>query len=122
MISYGKQFIDQKDINAVVKVLKSKNLTQGPIVEKFENELKNFMGAKYCCALSSGTGALHLAGLSLGWGKEDYIITTPISFLATSNSILYCGAKPLFIDINEDTYNISPEYIENEIKKFKKKK
>ncbi len=122
MIGYGKQFIDQKDIIAVVKVLKSKNLTQGPTVKKFENKLKKFMGAKYCCALSSGTGALHLAGLALDWSKKDYIITTPISFLATSNSILYCGAKPVFVDIDKDSYNISAELIEKKIKNFKKKK
>ena len=122
MISYGRQFIDKKDISAVVKVLKSKNLTQGPIVEKFENDLKKFMGSKYCCVLSSGTGALHLTGLTLGWNERDYVITTPISFLATSNAILYSGAKPIFVDIDKDTYNISAELVEKMIKNFKKKK
>ena len=122
MINYGKQHIDENDINAVIKILKSKYLTQGPTVKIFEDKLKNYMGAKYCCALSNGTAALHLAGLSLGWKKNDYIITTPLSFLATSNSILYCGAKPIFIDINKDTYNIDENLIEDKIINLKKKK
>ena len=122
MISYGKHYIDSDDINAVVKTLKSKYLTQGPIVKKFENKLKNFMGTKYCCALSNGTAALHLAGLSLGWKKDDYIITTPLSFLATSNSILFCGAKPIFVDINEDTYNIDENLVEKKLFALKNRK
>jgi len=87
MINYGKQFIDKKDIKEVTKVLKSNFLTQGPYVLKFEKALSKFLGYKYATVVSSGTAALHLVGKVLGWKKNDNIITTPISFLATSNSI-----------------------------------
>ncbi len=121
MINYGKQFIDEDDIKVVRKVLKSKFITQGPLVEKFEKKLKIFFGSKYCCAVSSGTAALHLAGLSLSWKKNDYVLTTPISFLATSNSILYSNAKPVFVDIDENTYNIDENLVEKTILKLRKK-
>ena len=117
MINYGKQFIDNDDIKAVTKILKSKFLTQGPLVNKFEKKLKNFLGSKYCCALSSGTAALHLAGLSSLLGKNDYVITSPISFLATSNAILYSNARPIFVDINKDNICIDVDKIENKISK-----
>ena len=81
--SYGKQFIDQDDINAVVETLQSDFLTQGPKVEGFQNALKAKLGADYCCAVSNGTAALHLAALALGWKPGDIIITSPITFLAT---------------------------------------
>ena len=121
MINYGKQFIDNDDIKAVTKILKSKFLTQGPLVNKFEKKLKNFLGSKYCCALSSGTAALHLAGLSSLLGKNDYVITSPISFVATSNSILYSNARPIFVDINKTTYNIDENLVEKKILELKKK-
>ena len=93
MISYGKQSIDQSDIDAVVEVLKRDWLTQGPAVETFENDLKNYFGAKHCCAVSNGTAALHLTGLALGWHPGDVIITTSITFLATANCIVYGWAR-----------------------------
>ena len=80
MISYGRQHIDNNDIKAVVKVLKNNLITQGPSVEKFEKSLSKTFGSKYSCALSSGTAALHLLGLALGWKKGDIVFTTPISF------------------------------------------
>ena len=80
MISYGKQSIDQSDLDSVIEVLKSDWLTQGPAVDKFEEELNNYFGSSYCSVVSNGTAALHLAGLALGWGPDDIIITTPISF------------------------------------------
>ena len=120
MINYGKQFLDQKDISAVVKVLKSNYLTQGPKVIEFENSLKNFFGAKYCTVVSNGTSALHLAVLAAGWKKGDYIFTTPNSFLATSNSILYVGATPVFVDIDPNTFTIDVVKLEKKIRTFKK--
>ena len=88
MINYGKQSIDRKDISEVLKVLKSDWLTQGPQINKFELALKKYFGAKYCSVVSNGTAALHLAGLALGWKKGDIVLTSPISFLASSNCIL----------------------------------
>ena len=118
MINYGKHFIDNKDIISVKKVLKSDWLTQGPIVKKFESSLKFFFKAKYCCAVSSGTAALHLAGLALGWKKGDIVLTTPITFLASSNSILYSSATPSFVDIDNSTYNINLNLLEKKIEKL----
>jgi len=119
MISYGKQYIDSKDISAVRKVLLSDWLTQGPLISKFELELKKYFGAKYCSVVSNGTAALHLAGLALGWKKGDIILTSPISFLATSNCILYSGATPDFIDIDKTNYNIDTNKLEDKLKKLK---
>ena len=119
MISYGKQFIDSKDVLAVKKVLKGQWLTQGPLVKKFELALKNYFGSKYCAAVSNGTAALHLAGLALGWKKGDIVLTSPISFLASSNCILYAGATPDFVDINQTNYNINLIKLEERIKKLK---
>ena len=119
MISYGKQFIDSSDIAAVRKVLRSNWLTQGPLINKFELRLKKYFGAKYCSVISNGTGALHLAGLALGWKKGDIILTSPISFLASSNCILYSGATPDFIDIDKNNYNIDINKLEQKLKKLK---
>ena len=118
MISYGKQFIDQSDIDAVVKVLKGDWLTQGPIVQKFENDLKSYFGAKYCCAVSNGTAALHLTGLALGWKPGDIVITSPITFLASANCIVYAGATPDFVDIDPLTYIIDPNLVEDKVKTY----
>ena len=93
MISYGKQSIDQFDIDVVVEVLKGDWLTQGPAVETFENDLKSYFGAKNACAVSNGTAALHLTGLALGWQPKDIVITTPITFLATANCSLEWGRE-----------------------------
>ena len=121
MINYGRQYIDSDDVKAVLRVLKSDWLTQGPQIQKFENSLKTYFNSNYCTVLSSGTAALHLAVLTLGWNKEDIIITTPISFLATSNCILYCGATPSFVDIESKYFTIDVEKLEQKIKLFKKR-
>jgi UDP-4-amino-4,6-dideoxy-N-acetyl-beta-L-altrosamine transaminase len=122
MINYGRQFIDKKDKKAVIDTLGSSLITQGEKVNKFQNLLAKKYGSKYCSVLSSGTAALHLLGLALGWKKNDIVLTTPISFLATSNCILYTGAKPVFVDIDESTSNIDPSRLEKKIKSLKKKK
>lgn len=114
-IPYGKQFIDEDDIKAVVEVLKSDFLTTGPKIKEFEDELCRYLGVKYCVAVSNGTAALHLASLVL-LNKDDKVLTTPNSFLATSNSILYVEAKPIFVDIKEDG-NIDLDLCEEELKK-----
>ena len=118
MISYGKQFIDQSDIDAVVEVMKGDWLTQGPNVDIFENDLKHYFGTKYASAVSNGTAALHLAGMALGWEGNDYIITSPITFLATANSIEYSGANPIFVDIDKRTFTIDPDQVEDAIKEL----
>ena len=122
MIGYGRQYIDNDDIKAVTKVLKSNLITQGSNVKKFEKSLSKTFGSKYSSALSSGTAALHLLGLALGWKKGDIVLTTPISFLATSNSILYSGAKPEFVDIDKNDFNISIKLLLKKILKLKKEK
>ena len=114
-IPYGKQLIDQDDIDSVVEVLKSNYLTTGPKVKEFEDKLAQYCDAKYVVAVSNGTAALHLVSMVL-LNKNDKVLTTPNSFLATSNSILYVGAKPVFIDIAEDG-NIDLDLCEEEIKK-----
>ena len=121
-ISYGMQYIDNADKKAVNNVLSSNNLTQGPIIEKFEKKLSAFFGSKYCCAVSSGTAALHLTALALGWGKKDIIISSPITFVAGANSVLYSNSIPDFCDIDKDSYNINPDEVEKKIKYYKKKR
>ncbi len=115
MISYGKQTIDQADIDSVVEILKGDWLTQGPAVEIFESDLKNYFGANHACAVANGTGALHLAGLALGWQPDDIVITSPITFLATANCIVYTGATPDFVDIDPAIYTIDPNLVEKRI-------
>ncbi|MCT7514881.1 UDP-4-amino-4,6-dideoxy-N-acetyl-beta-L-altrosamine transaminase [Aliarcobacter cryaerophilus] len=114
-VPYGKQSIDEDDINSVVEVLKSDFLTTGPKIKEFEEELCRYTNAKYCVAVANGTAALHLASLVL-LNKGDKVITTPNSFVATSNSILYVEAKPIFVDIKEDG-NIDLDLCEEELKK-----
>ena len=114
-IPYGKQTIDEDDIKSVIEVLKSDFLTTGPKIEEFEAELCKYTGAKYCVAVANGTAALHLASLVL-LNKGDKVLTTANSFLATSNSILYVEAKPIFVDIKEDG-NINLDLCEEELKK-----
>lgn len=121
MINYGRQSIDSKDIKSVTNVLKSNLLTQGPEVKKFEYKLKKFLGAKFTCALNSGTAALHLACLALNLKKGDLVLTTPITFLASVNSVLYVGATPIFIDINSKNYCIDLDKMEEKIKELIKK-
>lgn len=117
MIPYGHQHIDQKDIKAVIRVLNSKWLTQGPEVNKFEKALAKYCGAQYAVATSHGTAALHLAYLVAGLSAGDEVITTPNTFVATTNMLLTVGAQPVFCDIRIDTYNIDENKIENLITK-----
>ncbi len=114
-IPYGKQTITDDDIQGVIDVLKSDFLTTGPKVKEFEDAIAKYCGAKYCLAVSNGTAALHLSSLVL-LEKNDKVLTTPNSFLATSNSILYVGAKPIFADIQENG-NIDLDLCEKELKK-----
>lgn len=108
---YGHQYIDDADIQAVVEVLKSDYLTCGPKIGELEEKLCQVTGAKYAVVCSNGTAALHIACLAAGVGPGDEVITTPITFAASANCALYCGAKPIFADINEKTYNIDPEQV-----------
>lgn len=110
-LPYGRQSINRNDIDSVIKVLESAWITQGPKIEEFEKLLADYCGAKYAVAVSNGTAALHLACLSAGLKKGDEAITSPITFLATSNAVLYAGAKPVFADISSDTLNIDPDRI-----------
>jgi UDP-4-amino-4,6-dideoxy-N-acetyl-beta-L-altrosamine transaminase len=110
-LSYGKQWIDDSDIEAVIKVLKSDYLTQGPKVEEFEQAICDYTGAKYCVAVSNGTAALHLAIAAIQIDKDSEGITTPITFVASSNCLIYNGLKPVFSDINQKSYNIDLEEI-----------
>lgn len=107
VIPYGKQTISQDDIDAVVDVLKSDWLTQGPKVPAFEHAIANYCGAKFACATNSATSALHIACLALGVGEGDTVWTSPISFVASSNCALYCGASIDFVDIDLETGNVS---------------
>lgn len=111
-IFYGHQFIDEDDIQAVVDVLKSDYLTCGPKIGELEEKLCEVTGAKYAVVCSNGTAALHIACLVAGVMPGDEVITTPITFAASANCALYCGAKPVFADINENTYNIDPAHVE----------
>ena len=110
-IGYGRQFIDDDDISAVVKVLKSPFLTTGPEIKKLEDKLCRITRAKYAVVVSNGTAALHIACMAAGVKDGDEVITTPMTFAASANCALYCGAKPVFADINPETYNISPSSI-----------
>ncbi|GAH76044.1 unnamed protein product, partial [marine sediment metagenome] len=114
-LPYGHQWIDDEDIKSVIEVLKSDWITQGPKVKEFEEAIAKLTGAKYAVTLSSGTAALHAACSAAGISAGDEIITTPTTFAASSNCILYLGGKPVFADIKEDTYNIDPEEIEKKV-------
>ena len=110
-IGYGHQWIDEDDINSVTEVLRSEYLTCGPKVAEMENALASYVGAKYAVAVSNGTAALHCACIAAGIGPGDEVITTPLTFAASANCALYCGARPVFADIHPDTYNIDPKSI-----------
>lgn len=116
-IPYSRQWIDEDDIQAVVEVLHSDWITQGLVVEQFEKELAAYCGAKYAVAVSSGTAALHLACLAAGIKKDDEAITSPITFVASVNSVVYCGGTPVFADVNSRTINIDPKEIQGKINK-----
>ena len=120
-INYGKQSIDQRDIDSVLEVLKGDYITQGPKVEEFEISLRKKFGSQFCRVVSSGTAALHLAGLALGWKADDIIITSPITFLSTVNSITYTGATPDFVDIDSQSYTIDPNKLRKKIQTYQNK-
>ena len=111
-IGYGHQYIDDADIQAVVDVLRSDFLTCGPKIEEAEAKLCEITGAKHAVLVSNGTAGLHAACFAAGVGEGDEVITTPITFAASANCALYCGARPVFADINPETYNIDPDSIE----------
>jgi len=112
---YGHQYIDDADVQAVVEVLKSDYLTCGPKITELEQKLCEITGAKYAVVCSNGTAALHIACQAAGVGEKDEVITTPITFAASANCALYCGARPVFADIDPNTYNISPKSVEEKI-------
>ena len=110
-IFYGRQWIDEDDVNAVSEVLRSDYITCGPKVSEMERVLTEYTGANYAVAVSNGTAALHCACMAAGIGPGDEVITTPITFAASANCVIYCGARPVFADIDSETYNIDPESI-----------
>ena len=116
MINYGKQSISKDDIKELVKALKSDFLTQGPAIEIFEKKLSKYCGSKYALAFNNGTSALHIANLVLGTKKSKTVATTPITFLATANSVIYCGGKVEFVDINDKNFNIDLVSLEDKLK------
>ena len=115
LLPYGHQWIDDEDINAVVEVLKTDWITQGPKIDEFERKVAEYCGVKHAVALSSGTAALHAASAVAGISQGDEAITTPITFAATANAVVYCGGKPVFADIREDTLNIDPGEIRKKL-------
>lgn len=117
-IPYATQWIEEDDIDAVSRALKADYLTQGPSVKSFEVKIAEYCGARYAVAVNSGTAALHAACFAAGISPADEVITSPITFVASSNCVLYCGGHPVFADIEEDTINIDPDEI---IKKISKK-
>ncbi|CAN1499774.1 WecE Predicted pyridoxal phosphate-dependent enzyme apparently involved in regulation of cell wall biogenesis [Burkholderiaceae bacterium] len=115
MIPYGRQDINRDDINAVVNVLQSDWLTQGPAVPLFEKTVAQYAGVDYAIAINSATSALHIACLALGVGAGDYVWTSPNTFVASANCALYCGAKVDFVDIDPNTYNLSPSQLRKKL-------
>ncbi len=122
MIPYGRQSVGRQDIKNLNKVLKSNWLTQGPLVEKFEKEICKFVGAKYAVATNSASSALHISCLALGLKSKQYFWTVPNSFVASANCGLHCNAKVDFVDIDKNTWNLSPESLRNKLEKIKDKK
>ncbi|HGY1010236.1 TPA: UDP-4-amino-4,6-dideoxy-N-acetyl-beta-L-altrosamine transaminase [Aeromonas salmonicida] len=115
MIPYGRQSISEADIEAVVEVLRSDFLTQGPVVPRFEQAVADYCGARFGVAVNSGTAALHIACLALGVGQGDWVWTSPISFVASANCALYCGAQIDFVDIEPDTGNMCALELERKL-------
>ncbi len=120
MIPYGKQNISQQDVNAVLEVLESDFLTQGPKVPLFEKAIANYCGADHALAVNSATSALHIACLALGLGKGDILWTSPVTFVASANCALYCGADIDFVDIDDKTYNMCAEKLEEKLVQARK--
>src|ERR1700689_4055255 len=115
LLPYGKQSIGEDDIQAVVDVLRSDWLTTGPKVEEFEEAFAARVGAKHAVSFSSGTAALHGAAFAAGLKPGDEAITTPMTFAATANCVLYQGATPIFADVSRDTLNLDPEHVAGKI-------
>ncbi len=112
-IPYGRQFIDQKDVDAVVEALESDYMTQGPRIRAFENVFADYVGSKYAVAVSNGTAALHLSALTLGVSPGDKVITTPITFVASANCVRYCGGEVVFADIDPDSFLMDIRAVRN---------
>jgi UDP-4-keto-6-deoxy-N-acetylglucosamine 4-aminotransferase len=119
MIPYGKQDINQADIDAVLEVLKSDFLTQGPMVPRFEQSVAQHVGANHALAVNSATSALHIACLALGLGEGDWLWTSPVTFVASANCGLYCGARVDFVDIDPKTYNLCPVALKKKLEQAK---
>ena len=119
MIPYGRQEITQQDIDSVVEVLKSDFLTQGPKVPEFEQKVAGHVGAAFGVAVNSATSALHIACAALNLGEGDWLWTSPVTFVASANCGLYCGAKVDFVDIDPRTYNLCPDALERKLEKAK---
>ena len=115
IIPVARPWLDEREAEAAKRPIMSGWVTQGPEVAAFEKEFADYVGAKHACAVSSCTTALHLALLAVGVKPGDEVITVSHSFIATANSVVYCGAKPVFVDIQPDTFNIDPDLIENVI-------
>jgi UDP-4-amino-4,6-dideoxy-N-acetyl-beta-L-altrosamine transaminase len=115
LLPYGHQWLDESDSSAVVKVLKGDWITQGPLIDQFERHVADYCGARYAVAVSNGTAALHAACAIAGISPGDEAITTPLTFAATANAVVYCGGKPVLADIQPDTLNIDPEEIEKRV-------
>lgn len=120
MIPYGRQDVSKEDVQAVVDVLQSDFLTQGPMVPMFEQEVASLVGCQYAAATNSATSALHIACLALGLQKGDWLWTTPNTFVASANCALYCGADVSFVDIDPKTYNLCPTALEQKLIQAKK--
>ena len=121
MIYYGKQDVNESDIQAVEDVLRSDFLTQGPAIERFENKVATYCGAKYAVAVTNATSALHIACLAAGLGEGDLLWTSPITFVASANCARYCGADVDFVDIDEKTYNMSVPALAEKLQQAKQK-
>jgi len=115
MIPYGRQDITDEDVQSVVAVLRSDYLTQGPLVPEFERKISSYCGANFAVAVNSATSALHIACMALGLGPGDWLWTSPVTFVASANCGLYCGASVDFVDIDPKTYNLSPHELEKKL-------
>ena len=122
MIYYGKQNVNETDIKAVVDVLQSDFLTQGPVLEQFEKKVAEYCGAKYAVAVTNATSALHIACRAAGLGEGDVLWTSPITFTASANCGRYCGADVDFVDIDSATYNMSVDQLARKLQKAKAEK
>ncbi len=121
-ISYGRQYVDSRDKKNVIKALSSDLITQGLYIKKFENNLKKYFNCKHVTVVSSGTAAMHLVALALGWKKNDLILMSPITFLSTANIVDHLSANLDFVDIDDKTYNLCPKKLEAKILSLKNKK